>query len=151
MCRSEKCTTNGTERHAGRSLQGVCVKRKHLDKLGFVGGRVAERSGSSDNYACRWQAYIDLKCSPLRISLSIVKCQLSIRYRSTAREIWFYWRAISWPEGERVTISRGMFLPEASRAFFTAKGRPPQQGTCIRKTVTLRISLFSKMAESFWV
>ena len=35
MCRSEKCTTNGTERHAGRSLQGVCVKRKHLDKSGF--------------------------------------------------------------------------------------------------------------------
>ena len=35
MCRSEKCTTNGTERHAGRSLQGVCVKRKHLDKSEF--------------------------------------------------------------------------------------------------------------------
>ena len=35
MCRSGKCTTNGRSRHAGRSLQGVCVLHKHLDKLEF--------------------------------------------------------------------------------------------------------------------
>jgi len=54
------------------------------------------------------------------------------------------------PSGEMVTMLRGISLPLSASAFFTAKGSPPQQGTVIRATVMLRISLLAKSCASFW-
>ena len=44
---------------------------------------------------------------------------------------------------------QGISLPHAARAAFTAKGRPPQQGTCILVTVMERILLRRKISVSF--
>ncbi len=54
-----------------------------------------------------------------------------------------------WPSVEIVTTCQGMVLPEAWRARWTAEAMPPQQGTSMRRTVTLLISLVWRMAESF--
>ena len=53
------------------------------------------------------------------------------------------------PSGEMVMICKGMSLPLCASAFCTAKGRPPQQGTVIRTTVMLLMSLQEKIWVSF--
>ena len=47
------------------------------------------------------------------------------------------------------TICTGMALPLFSTAFFTAKGRPPQQGTVIRTTVMERMLCSRNTSVSF--
>ena len=42
-----------------------------------------------------------------------------------------------------------MNLPLACRAFFTASSSPPQQGTSMRTTVTLRMSFSARICVSF--
>ena len=44
---------------------------------------------------------------------------------------------------------RGMSLPQAASAVFTACSSPPQQGTSIRSSVTERMSFSRSMAVSF--
>ena len=55
----------------------------------------------------------------------------------------------SCPSGLMVTILTGISLPLSSTAVFTAKLSPPQQGTVMRATVTLRISQVLKISASF--
>ena len=43
----------------------------------------------------------------------------------------------------------GIIFPLAWSAFFTANSSPPQQGTSMRSTVTLRISFLRKISVSF--
>ena len=50
---------------------------------------------------------------------------------------------------ETVTTSHGMSFPLAETARFTACSMPPQQGTSMRTTVMLRMSLLEKMAVNF--
>ena len=53
------------------------------------------------------------------------------------------------PSLEIVTTFHGRNLPLTCSAFFTAFSIPPQQGTSIRTTVTLRMGLCFKISVSF--
>ena len=53
------------------------------------------------------------------------------------------------PLTDMVTTCTGICLPLACSALVTAFSIPPQQGTSIRTTVTLRMSFSLKMAVSF--
>lgn len=53
------------------------------------------------------------------------------------------------PSGVMVTTSRGNGFPLLSIARRTAFSNPPQHGTDMRATVTLRISFCAKIAASF--
>ena len=50
------------------------------------------------------------------------------------------------PSMEKVTTCQGMNLPLFFRAVTAACSRPPQQGTSMRSTVTLRMSFWERMA-----
>ena len=64
------------------------------------------------------------------IGLGVEKCNLHTSVSFLQRD-WIL------PSGERITTSQGMSRPQAARARRTACSMPPQQGTCIRTTVTL--------------
>ena len=50
---------------------------------------------------------------------------------------------------EMVTTCHGMNFPLACSAFFAAISKPPQQGTSMRRMVTLWMSLLRRISESF--
>ena len=52
------------------------------------------------------------------------------------------------PSVETITTSHGISFPLFSSAFFTACSIPPQQGTSIRTTVMLRMSLCFRISVS---
>ena len=52
------------------------------------------------------------------------------------------------PSVEMTVTCQGMSLPQFWRARFTAFSRPPQQGTSMRTTVTLLISLRRRISVS---
>ena len=65
-----------------------------------------------------------------------------------------FWFAIIYrsrirPSTEKVTTFQGMNLPLFLRAVTAACSRPPQQGTSIRRTVTLLMSLLRMISVSF--
>ena len=55
----------------------------------------------------------------------------------------------TFPSAERVTTWKGMAFPLARQAIWAACWSPPQQGTCIRTTVRLRMSLPDRIWVSF--
>ena len=55
------------------------------------------------------------------------------------------------PSTENVTTCQGIILPLFCRAVTTARSSPPQQGTSIRRTVTLDIVLAQDLGQLFAV
>ena len=53
------------------------------------------------------------------------------------------------PSTENVTTCQGIILPLFCRAVTTARYSPPQQGTSIRRTVTLLMSFWRRIWVSF--
>ena len=56
--------------------------------------------------------------------------------------------ASTWPSVDRVITWKGMALPLCSRAVAAARWMPPQQGTSMRTTVRLRMSLRRRISVS---
>ena len=86
-------------------------------------------------------------CSPLRglIQTLSVKNQ-SLRLMPEAL---IFYSSISRPSTVTVTTCHGMNFPLCWSAFFAASSSPPQQGTSIRTTVTLLMSLLRMISVSF--
>ena len=53
------------------------------------------------------------------------------------------------PSMEMVTTCHGMNFPLVCSAFFAAISKPPQQGTSMRRMVTLWISLLRRISVSY--
>ena len=66
------------------------------------------------------------------------------RYRSA-----LYFQSRIFPSMEMVTTCHGINFPLVCSAFFAAISKPPQQGTSMRRMVTLWMSLLRKISVSF--
>ena len=55
------------------------------------------------------------------------------------------------PSVPMICTLTGMFLPQAFTASLTARSIPPQQGTSMRVTVTVRIEFCERIAVNFSV
>lgn len=77
--------------------------------------------------------------------------QLSVcsHWKQNISFIGFSLNYLVFPSVVTVTTCKGISFPELDRAIFTARSRPPQQGTSIRRTVTERMLLVLKIWVSF--
>ena len=91
-----------------------------------------------------WTCSPSLRCGSLTVSKSLCLAAegffLLFQQRSPSRIR---------PSVAMVTTFQGISLPLSSKARFTAFSSPPQQGTSIRTTVTLRMSLLRRIWPSF--
>ena len=77
--------------------------------------------------------------------------RMSAGFRLKARGRSIAGQPLTFPSMEITATRRGMSFPLAATAASAERWMPPQQGTSIRATVTLRMSFWARMAESFSV
>ena len=120
----------------GKLLGGI-----RLWGLGFLGGVLFLRKKSFYVFLCPNQF---LHLIPCLAAVRILPRFPPKRYRS-ARCI----QSRIFPSMEMVTTCHGMNFPLVCSAFFAAISKPPQQGTSMRRMVTLWMSLLRRISVSF--